>query len=464
MTFSRRPRLPQQNRGRIASGGGSAPPYIVVAYGNSITLGTGASNPATTSYPPLLQALLDDGSIVYREGFGGAQTALLYANFATNVGNDYPSGDNRVMIIWEIRNSLATGVTAANALRDIKRLCGRALAWGFRTVVATALPGGDITAGEEANRVSVNADVLSQYPISGFAGFAHVAVDFGAIPELQDVTSVTYYLEAPVGVHLLDPGYPFVAALAQPAVESALLATLVDYPTVVTGNTDSIAWFDAREEYAVVATGVQDWLDRWGGVTYNQGTGTSQPTYDPVGWNGTSPALSFDGASDFYQLFDTPLATRINGTNRPFTIATTIRNGGVNRIIAGWVGASGARNFLRTEASGFVRLERRDNAANTATHTGAIALGTTASSRYRVVLSFDGSVCRIWVNGVADVVTAAGSAIGAQTFDRTIVGVFSGANWFLGEMADLHYAARAWDADDVARDYAFMQAYRGGLP
>jgi lysophospholipase L1-like esterase len=457
VTFSRRPNLPQHNRGRIPAGGGSSvEAFSVVAHGNSLTRGFGATDPATTSYPPVLQGLLGSPpSTVYREGTDGAATGILVNNFVSQIGSIYPTGSRRVYVGWEIGNDLLAGSTEAAALLAYKRLCGMALAWGFHVVACTVPPRADLVGADDTERQNINTSIVANY-----AQYAHALANIGAAANLQNTADATYFQVD--GVHLKDAGYAAVAAAVQPAITPALAGTITDYPTVITGNTNSAAFFDAREEFRTIATGVSAWFDRWGGVSHSQAGGGSQPAYNATGWNSASPVLTFDGANDFFTLSTASLANRINGTDVPWTIAGAVRFAGHDVMLTGWdnTGAN-QRTLIYTTAGGALRVIRRDDAGTTTTHTGTATLGTT---RHSIVISFSPpTTVRIWIDGVEDTVGVSGGALTAMTFNRVIVGVYGGGNWMNGDIAELFMAATAWGPTEVARYHAYLQSVRGGL-
>lgn len=439
-------------------GGVSVEPFSVVAHGNSLTRGQGATDPATTSYPPVLDGLLGSEATVYREGTDGIATGSMVTEFRTRIGSVYRPGipaEEDVYVGWEIGNDLLAGTAEAAALLTYKRLCGAALAWGFRVVACTVPPRADLVGADDTERQNINTSIVANY-----AQYAHALADIGAAANLQNTADTTYF--QPDGVHLKDAGYAEVAAAVQPAIAPAVAASVTDYPSVITGNTNSAAFFDAREEFRTIATGVSAWFDRWGLVSLTQGSGASQPTYNATGWNSASPVLTFDGANDFMTLTTASLATRINGTDVAWTIAGAVRFGAHDVMLCGWDhNAANQRTLIYTTAGGALRVIRRDDAGTTTTHTGTATLGTT---RHSIVISFTPpTTIRIWVDGVEDTVGVSGGALTAMTFNRVIMGVYAGSNWMNGDVAELFMAATAWGPTEVARYHAYLQSVRGGL-
>jgi hypothetical protein len=88
-----------------------------------------------------------------------------------------------------------------------------------------------------------------------------------------------------------------------------------------------IAWYRASASTVVTSgTAVTQWQDSSGnGQHLAQVTPTARPSYSATGWNGSSPAVTFDGVDDFLE-YATPtgrLLSDLAGTDKPFTVLLT---------------------------------------------------------------------------------------------------------------------------------------------
>lgn len=451
----------RQNRGRFSSGGSGAPAYVVIAHGNSLTYGFGATDPATKSYPAILSGLR--GVPVYNHGTIGIAGGALYTELPTVLAN-YPSGE-RVYILLEVGNSIAFGSTDGD-VPWLKRACQMARYRGCKVISLTCYPRADLTAPQDAQRTAANAVLIADV-----AQYADTVCDTAAIPQFTPPGSganPTYFVDV---AHLTDAGYALKAATIDPSVTTARAATVGDHASVISGNAGTVELYDALPDYLVDRpSGVDRWFGGWGAAQLLQSTVGFRPGYNATGWNATRPVLTFDGTLRFMTCATGSAPSAINGTNMPFTIAATVRCAANDVVFGGWDHTvSGAYNELGTTGAGRLRLFRKDTAGNTVQHVcNTIALGTGATSRNRVVCSFSGSgLSRFWVNGVEDTnITTAGvsGTIGAMAFNRIMLSTLGGGAAMNGEIAEFFLGKTAWGAAEVARDYAYQKTKWGGLP
>jgi hypothetical protein len=202
-----------------------------------------------------------------------------------------------------------------------------------------------------------------------------------------------------------------------------------------------------------------------------QSTVGFRPAYNATGWNSAKPVVSFDGTTKFMTCTTGAAPTSINGTDHAWTIAATVRFAANDVAVIGWdhTGTS-AYTTLGTNGAGRTRIFRRDTAGNVATYVGSAVLGTSASSRHRLVATYDGTSVRIYVDGVLDATiaksapTTGSASIGAMTFNRIMFSSLTGSAFMNGEVAGAFLGTSAWSAAQVTRDYTYQKATMGGLP
>ena len=188
----------------------------IVFDGNSLTQGTGAT--AGFSYPdqcfPILKGFRYGGNF----GVSGQTTAQMSSDAVAQIDSLYNSGlYSNILVAWEIRNSrVVGGRTMAEAYSDYVSYCQARQAAGWKVMALTVLPcnGGDEPPGFEAERVAINAQIVSDWPT-----FADELCDVAADTRLDDYTDATYFNADEV--HLTDAGYGVVAELV--AVKAAAM-------------------------------------------------------------------------------------------------------------------------------------------------------------------------------------------------------------------------------------------------
>lgn len=184
---------------------------VIVADGNSLTLGFQASNPSK-AYPARLHAktpfLL---STIINKGVNGQTTLNMTADASTDIDPLYTAAARSIVIFWEMGNDyLFNGNNATNCFNNARTYCLGRKAAGWKVVAMTCPDRGDI---DSTGRLAMNALLVANYHT-----FADALVDLAADTRLQDHTNLTYFNAD--GIHLQDLGYQVVADLSDPVIEA----------------------------------------------------------------------------------------------------------------------------------------------------------------------------------------------------------------------------------------------------
>jgi lysophospholipase L1-like esterase len=181
----------------------------VVAVGDSLTVGFGASAPYTSliTYPTWNGQAFTVSNI----GVSGRTMLdvgrLAYTNLNPLFANE--SGLN-VAIIWAGTNDIALGASAENTYSYLAATCRRLRGLGWRVLVLTMIS----RTGQDTGKNAYNG-----YIRAGWAGFADYIVDLGANASLgaDGAYANSTYFQAD-GTHLKDAGLTVVAGLVQIAL------------------------------------------------------------------------------------------------------------------------------------------------------------------------------------------------------------------------------------------------------
>lgn len=184
--------------------------WHVVADGDSLTLGTGATNAATQSYPAQLKTMCAGKVDVTNLGVTGHN-----AGQVPHAGYDTPfkaARTKNVYVLW-IGTNIAS-LTPAQAYADIVAACGTARATGYKVLVGTIINRTDVD--NEAYRATLNASIRS-----GWNTIADGLVDFAADSRLGGVTAAnsTVWFNADK-VHLNASGYTIIANIVKTAIDA----------------------------------------------------------------------------------------------------------------------------------------------------------------------------------------------------------------------------------------------------
>jgi lysophospholipase L1-like esterase len=199
---------------------------MVTCCGNSLTSGTGSSggdpqvlssSGAGGAYPNQLWALLgDSGYDVRVDGYSGRSLTQMVSD--ESVAAIY-SGQSRgapICVVWEITNTLTIKQSAAAAIQLLQTYCKSRQSNGYKVIVLTCLPRGDVIyAGYESDRTVVNDFIRTNY-----LNFADAVVDVAADNRLQNpLNSVFFNTDK---LHLKDAGYAVVASAVASAISKLL--------------------------------------------------------------------------------------------------------------------------------------------------------------------------------------------------------------------------------------------------
>jgi lysophospholipase L1-like esterase len=204
--------------------------HRIICVGNSLTLGTGASNTITGVYPDMLRvSLIGQGKHydVVNLGISGAVGAdLLNAtNFPNAVSYYQPAiYKDTVFCLWEITNDLKSGFSAMVAFDNVCKLAARIRTACPRAkiIVGTCLPRTETgtPADFEANRQLVNGWMLQgRYIPSLWDGVADLGgnATIGAVGASDNTTNY-----ASDKVHLKEAGYTVAESVWEAAVLSVI--------------------------------------------------------------------------------------------------------------------------------------------------------------------------------------------------------------------------------------------------
>lgn len=175
----------------------------------------------STSYPSVLQDMLDSSWQVVTAAISGTQTAAMLTQAQTIVDWRYtPNNSKNVYVFWGGTGDLAIGGSVESTYQNIVDACqGRRLA-GFRVIVILIAPRtaatlfGPTFAEFEARRLQLNALINANY-----TQFADGVYDPNSDPRLLDPADTTYYSD---GVHMTTAGYTIIAEGVFVAIEDLL--------------------------------------------------------------------------------------------------------------------------------------------------------------------------------------------------------------------------------------------------
>lgn len=211
---------------------GDTPTFQIIAEGDSLTSGQGATDPAQESYPAKLVGLLGSTYTETNLGLSGRYIADISAAASTEI---YPLYSNSYirqhLLIWIGTNDLAIhGDSAATAYANyvalLRAVATQAQSVGVKVYIYafTVLPRNTTgqVAGFEAVRQTFNTSVRTNYH-----DFADALIDVGNDATIGGATAynnATYYSGADF-THLTTAGYAIVAGLAQTAI-NGLVASI----------------------------------------------------------------------------------------------------------------------------------------------------------------------------------------------------------------------------------------------
>jgi lysophospholipase L1-like esterase len=190
---------------------------ILVCDGNSLTYGTGSTNPTTKSYPGVLDAdALFTTVTVYNLGISGQTTAQMSSDAVAQVDSLFNSGVTSIVVAWEVGNDLYYNGSVNDAITRFWAYCDARKAVGFKVIIINCPPRdqgtdfGDNSAQYNAKLVSANA-LLADY-----GSHADGLIDLAQDSRFQGY-NLTYYDADKV--HFTDAGYQVIADLVKRKIQ-----------------------------------------------------------------------------------------------------------------------------------------------------------------------------------------------------------------------------------------------------
>jgi GDSL-like Lipase/Acylhydrolase family len=191
---------------------------IIVCDGNSLTYGFQASNPATKSYPALLDAdAYFSGATMYNKGVSAQETQDMIDDAVTDIDSLYSGSVPSVLVAWEVGNDIYYNGSVGDAIDRFWAYCDARRTAGWKVVVVNCPPRdqsttfGDNSAQYNVKLAAANLRIKEEW-ISHADGYVDIAGD----SRFQGY-SLTYYDADKV--HYNDTGYEVVKDL----IKSALL-------------------------------------------------------------------------------------------------------------------------------------------------------------------------------------------------------------------------------------------------
>jgi len=187
---------------------------VLVCDGNSLTQGTGASNPATTSYPALLDADAAFSTVTtYNLGVAAQETQDMIDDAASQVDPLYNGAVDNILVAWEVGNDIFYNGSVSGALSRFWSYCDARRAVGFKVIVINCPPRdqstdfGDNSAQFNTKLESANTQLAAEW-MSHADGFVDLAGD-----SRFEGYNLTYYDADKI--HYTDAGYQVVKDLVK---------------------------------------------------------------------------------------------------------------------------------------------------------------------------------------------------------------------------------------------------------
>lgn len=186
------------------------------------------------------------------------------------------------------------------------------------------------------------------------------------------------------------------------------------------------------------------------------------------GWRGTNRRggfqnLSLNGASSGYAGISS--VTRALFTSG-YTLAAWVNPNSLSsdfQIINQWIN-SGDGLFVLKLSSSTGKPFANVSIAGSEKLVNASSVAATVGVWSRVVATWDGSLLRVYVNGVADGSTAAASGVPTTSSDALNIGAYTpGSVYANGLIDDVRILNRAWRAAEVSADYSICLAGYPGV-
>jgi lysophospholipase L1-like esterase len=137
---------------------------------------------------------------------GGQTSAQMLADAATQV-DPLLRADRKILIAWELTNSLYFGATPTQAQQDFEAYCSARKLAGWKIVVLTTLPRNQAPTVGTIAQYNSNLDIVNSWLRSNYKRFADSLVDVRLIPHLLDATNAAIFYD---GIHLSALGYSYL--------------------------------------------------------------------------------------------------------------------------------------------------------------------------------------------------------------------------------------------------------------
>jgi lysophospholipase L1-like esterase len=205
----------------------------LICDGNSLTKGDHASNELTTSYPAILQGLVNSyGATVYNKGVNGQTTQQMEADAATDIYPLFASGVENILIPYEGGNDFYfNNIDATTTYNHLVTYCNNAraaaIAAGKRLkIIIVTIPyrdaqfvnsgyssSGKSDADYNTQRLAVNALIMANFPT--FADGVFDIASHSGFTQSTFLTGGYYYLDR---IHQNDAGYSYFANQLLPVI------------------------------------------------------------------------------------------------------------------------------------------------------------------------------------------------------------------------------------------------------
>lgn len=191
---------------------------IIVCDGNSLTYGFQSSNPATKSYPAVLDDDADfNGMTIYNFGVSAQTTQDMIDDAVSQVDAVYSGSVTSLLIAWEVGNDIYFNGSVANAMTRFWQYCDARKAAGWKVYVVTCPPRDQSTPfGDNSSQFNVKLSAANDLIRSDFNGHADGLIDVAGDPRFLGY-DLTYYNADKI--HYTDAGYAVVAEIVKRAIK-----------------------------------------------------------------------------------------------------------------------------------------------------------------------------------------------------------------------------------------------------
>lgn len=111
---------------------------------------------------------------------------------------------DRILIAWELTNSLYFGASVAQAQTDFENYCSARKGAGWKIVVLTTLPRNQVPTVGTIEQYNVNLNSVNAWLKANYKRFADAVVDVRLIPQLLNPSNSSIFYD---GIHLSTLGY-----------------------------------------------------------------------------------------------------------------------------------------------------------------------------------------------------------------------------------------------------------------